>query len=354
MNGKAFIKNVLGVFQSFMIFFTVIAFVITCTFLLSFNTVTLSEETVRTFAPVAFANIFILAALFSAIDYIRRKLTVDRPAEEILKSLNRIKNGDFSARIALSGGKYSHFSEIADNINLLAEELSGVEALRTDFISCVSHELKTPLAVMQNYGSLLREPKLSEEKRISYAESITEACKRLSELITNILKLNKLENQQIFPEKKKYLLNEQLCECILQYENLWEKKNIEPEIEINEDIFICSDPELLTLVWNNLLSNAFKFTDEGGRVRTEVYADESYAWVKISDTGCGISSEEGARIFDKFYQGDTSHSGQGNGLGLALVKRVVDIIHGEITVESEKGKGSTFTVKLRREHETDS
>jgi signal transduction histidine kinase len=166
--------------------------------------------------------------------------------------------------------------------------------------------------------------------------------------MTNILKLNRLENQQIYPTPTTFDLGEQLCECLLNYESVWEKKNIEIETNIEDDVKISADAELLSLVWNNLFSNAFKFTEECGRVTLTLTTNEKYAIVKIADTGCGINAEVGAHIFEKFYQGDTSHATQGNGLGLALVKRVIDIMQGEIEVESAVGIGTTFTVKVRK------
>ena len=208
--------------------------------------------------------------------------------------------------------------------------------------------MKTPLSVMQNYGTLLQTPNLDEEKRMEYAKGVTDASRRLADMMTNILKLNRLEKQQIYPKTKEYDLGEQLCECLLQYETVWEDKNIELETELAEDVKINTDEELLSLVWNNLFSNAFKFTDDGGKVSVILEATEHYAIVKVKDTGCGMTAEVGAHIFEKFYQGDTSRATQGNGLGLALVKRVVDIMHGEISVESSLGKGSMFTVKFRR------
>ena len=167
-------------------------------------------------------------------------------------------------------------------------------------------------------------------------------------MMINILKLNRLEKQQIYPKTEEYDLGEQLCECLLSYETVWEKKDIELETEIAEDVKVNTDSELLSLVWNNLFSNAFKFTPEGGKVSVILEATSHHAIVKVKDTGCGMTAEVGAHIFEKFYQGDTSHATQGNGLGLALVKRVVDIMHGEISVESSLGKGSIFTVKFRR------
>lgn len=345
---KAVFKGILSFIKVFLMYFVMVAFVITCTFMLSFRSVSLPEEDVRIFAPIAFLNVIILAFLFVIMDIFFRKLTVERPVREIQNGLKKLMNGDFSTRIKVSANRYNKFEQIAESINLLAEELSGVETLRSDFIASVSHELKTPLAVMQNYGTMLQSPDLSEETRVEYAKSITDACRRLADLITNILKLNKLENQQIYPSVTAYDLSEQLCECLLQFEDVWEKKNIEIETDLGEGVMISSDPELLALVWNNLMSNAFKFTEEGGRVSVTLTADESFASVRISDTGCGMSPETGAHIFEKFYQGDTSHSVQGNGLGLALVKRVVDIVQGEIGVESAVGKGSAFTVKIRR------
>jgi signal transduction histidine kinase len=248
----------------------------------------------------------------------------------------------------MHGSGMEGFNQIGESINKMAEELSSVETLRTDFIANVSHEMKTPLAVMQNYGTLLQTPDLSEEKRIEYAKAITDASRRLADMMTNILKLNRLENQQIYPNPTTFDLGEQLCESLLQYESTWERKNIEIETDLAENVLVSADSELLSLVWNNLFSNAFKFTEDGGKVTLTLTADETYATVKVSDTGCGMSAEVGAHIFEKFYQGDTSHATQGNGLGLPLVKRVVDIMQGEIGVESAIGIGTTFTVKIRR------
>lgn len=354
MKNETKTKSVLKWLNNYFTFFLLVAFIITCCMTLFVSTlsetleITFTDENLSAAAKLTFGNVLLLSFVFSGIDALRRKITVDKPVREIRNGLSKLMNGDFGARISISAGRYSKFKEIADSINLLAEELSGIETLRTDFIANVSHELKTPLAVMQNYGTMLQAPDLSEEKRMEYAKGISDNSRRLASLITNILKLNKLENQQIFPVAERFDLSEQLCRALLQFEEIWEQKCIDIETDIPDGIFISSDPELLELVWSNLLSNAFKFTDSGGTVSVSLTADGAFAAVSISDTGCGISPETGAHIFEKFYQGDTSHSIQGNGLGLALVKRVVDIVHGEISVESEIGKGSTFTVRLKR------
>ena len=201
---------------------------------------------------------------------------------------------------------------------------------------------------MQNYGTLLQQPDLSEEKRMEYAGGVSDGAKRLADMMTNILKLNRLENQQIYPNMATFDLTEQLCECLLQYENTWESSDISVETDLAEGVTVKADAELLSLVWNNLFSNAFKFTPAGGTVSVTLAATAHHAIVTVRDTGCGMTPEVGAHIFEKFYQGDNSHSTQGNGLGLALVKRVIDILHGEIAVESAVGDGTVFTVRIRR------
>ena len=312
--------------------------------------ISLTEEKIGHAARVTFLNILFLSLLCTVIDGIRRRFMVDRPVNKIVKAAEQIRKGDFSVRIPplrfVDDG--SGFDVIAECFNQMAQELSGIETLRTDFIANVSHELKTPLAVIQNYGTILQQPDLPEEKRLECARAVTEASRRLAGLITNILKLNKLENQQIYPAAETYDLGEQLCECLLAFENVWEEKNLEIDTDIAEEIYVDTDSELLSLVWNNLFSNAVKFTEDGGKIRVSLQEEGAYAVVQVADTGCGITPEIGRHIFEKFYQGDTSHGTQGNGLGLALVKRVVDIIDGDISVSSEVGRGSVFTIKLRR------
>ncbi len=343
--------------RRYIIFFLLMAFVITCCMTLFLNMMTrtagleLTQEHIEQAAKVTFLNVLLLSLLCTVIDGIRRKFMIDRPVKKIVKAAEQIMKGDFSVRIPPfhSVDSMSGFDVIADYFNQMALELSGTETLRTDFIANVSHELKTPLAVIQNYGTMLQQPELPEEKRLEYAKAVTDASRRLANLITNILKLNKLENQQIYPKVETYNLGEQLCECLLAFESAWEDKALGIETDVEEDVLVDTDGELLSLVWNNLFSNAIKFTEPHGTVALSLKTEGEFAVVQVSDTGCGIPSEVGKHIFEKFYQGDTSHAMQGNGLGLALVKRVMDIVGGDISVSSEVGKGSTFTVKLRRE-----
>ncbi|MBE6585351.1 MAG: HAMP domain-containing histidine kinase [Ruminococcaceae bacterium] len=352
---KLTLRSVLREFSSFLLFFLIVGFVVTCCMMLFLNVLAdtmdleYPPDNIEVAAKITFLNVLIIAVIFKTVDYIRRKIMVDRPVRIITDATEKITSGDFSARVeSFHGSGMEGFNRVGEAINAMAAELSGVETLRTDFIANVSHEMKTPLAVMQNYGTLLRTPDLPEETRVEYAKAVTDASRRLSDMMTNILKLNRLENQQIYPNPTAFDLGEQLCECLLQYEGVWERKNIEIETDIAEEVTVTADAELLSLVWNNLFSNAFKFTEDGGKVTLTLTADDKYATVRVTDTGCGMTAEVGAHIFEKFYQGDTSRATQGNGLGLALVKRVIDILQGEIGVESAVGVGTTFTVRIRR------
>lgn len=339
----------------FIFYFLFVGFVVTCSFMVFFARgrypnadIVIFNDTISYRALVTLGNILFLCLFFSAFDSIKKRISIGMPVERILDATHKITNGDFSVRIKPLHpvASRNEFDAIIEDFNKMAQELSTTETLKTDFIANVSHEIKTPLAAIQNYATMLQDPLISEEQRIKYAENISSSSKRLSSLITNILKLNKLENQQIFPKKMPFNLGEQLCECMLLYEEAWEKKQLKIETDIDDDIIIKSDRELLELVWVNILSNALKFNRDGGTIAVSVKVENNRAVVKISDTGCGMNEEIGKHIFEKFYQGDPSRSTNGNGLGLALVKRVIDITGSEIQVESELNKFTTFTVLL--------
>ena len=352
---KLTIRQILKSINSYIIFFLTVGFAVSCCMMLFLNVLadsmglTFDADNIAVAAKLTFGNVLLITFLFGTVDYIRRKVTVDRPVRQITAAAEKIMQGDFSVRVPpIHGAGTDSFNQIGDAINKMAQELSGTETLRTDFIANVSHELKTPLAVMGNYATMLQRPGITEEEKNQYASAISEAARKLAQLITNILKLNKLENQRIFPQAAEFDLSEQLRESLLQFEDAWERKNLLIETDIEDGVRIRSDAELLNLVWSNLISNAVKFTPDGGTVHVSMQAEGSSVTVSVRDTGCGMSPETGMHIFEKFYQGDTSHATQGNGLGLALVKRVMDILHGEIGVHSICGEGSTFTVKLKR------
>jgi len=341
-------KEIIKFFGKFMVFFALMSFVITCNFILFLSFAQIDHERRDVAAPITFINVIFLTVLFCVFDSFRRWHTVHKPVARITEGVNRMISGDFEVRIPKIVGMSSgnEFDVIIDGLNKMAKELGGVETLRSDFISNVSHEMKTPLTAIQNYSMLLQNLELPKDKQLEYAKAITEQSRKLSSLITNILKLNKLENQQIFPNKEVYNLSEQLCECMLAFENIWEEKGLKIEADLPEDISVEADGELLSLVWNNLISNAVKFSEDGGVVSISLKVEDRMVIVQIKDNGCGMTPETGRNIFKKFYQGDTSHATQGNGLGLALVKRVMDIVGGEISVSSKLGMGSIFTVKL--------
>lgn len=349
------IKYSLFSFKRFLFVFAVIAFVVTTSFFLFFNnnrfpdeSIIIAETTISFRALITLFNILFLCITFSVIDSIRRKMNFGIPLERILEATQEITKGNFKVRLKPIHriGFRNELDVIMEDFNKMAEELDGNASMKTDFIADVSHEFKTPLSVIHNYATLLQSTELSEDNRQEYAQILADTSKALSELVSNILKLNKLENQQIFPERKFFNLSEQLCECMLHFEDAFERKNININLQLDEELLVKADYELLTHVWNNLFSNAIKFNHEGGEINLKLECHGRFAVVTVNDTGCGMTKETSEHIFEKFYQGDSSRSTHGNGLGLALAKRVIDITGGDITVESEVGKGTTFTVFL--------
>ena len=304
------------------------------------------NEIIQSIVPILYWGMIAVGLTLFTRREIRR--TYEEPMHMLAEAAGKVADGDFSVYVPTihTPDKLDYLDIMIMDFNKMVEELGSIETLKTDFVSNVSHEMKTPISIIKNYAEMLRMENLPEVQRKEYAKSIENAAARLSDLIGNILKLNKLENQSITPDIEVYDVCRQLCECILQFEEAWDEKEIELETEIEDAAMIRADASLMELVWNNLLSNAIKFTDQGGQVAVRQTLDENHIRISVSDTGCGMSRESMERIFDKFYQGDTSHAKEGNGLGLALVQRVLELMDGDIQVVSEEGKGSTFTVVL--------
>lgn len=346
------IKRSLFSFKAYILYFILVAFVVTCCMILFLSDLDKENIDFTKNAFSTFLNVLLLSLIITLLHGLYYKITVEKPVRSILNATQKIVKGNFSVRIDSNQfvKNSNELDIIINNFNEMAKELSGIETLRLDFISNVSHELKTPLAIIRNYSELMMEEDISNVQMKDYAKNINNASKNLSDLITNILKLNRLENQSIYLDVKQFNMSEQLTQAILGFENIWEEKEIEIDVDIEDDILIESDEELWMIVWNNLLSNAFKFTDPHGKVRVHAKQDDHHIMVTIQDNGCGMSKEVGKHIFDKFYQGDTSHATQGNGLGLALVRRIIDIVQASISVESTLGEGTTFSVVLEKEN----
>lgn len=327
-------------------FFVTIAAVVTLA-VVGYSCVARFTDNNTLIAVIMLGGILALALVCTVIDVARRRVTVDRPVRKILGATDRIAAGDFSVRLepVHPYGRYDEYDRIMENLNKMAAELSKTAVLNNDFVSNVSHELKTPLAVVQNYAAALKKDGVTDEERKHYADVLEDTAKKLTALVGNVLKLNRLENHEITPEFTKIDLEESLARAVLKYEDMIENKNLRLECDI-QSAEVYSVEEYLDIIWNNLISNAVKFTDPGGAIKVSLRLVGGKAVVSVADTGCGIDSGTGARIFEKFYQGDTSHAGEGNGLGLALVKKVIDVLGGEIHVESARGRGSVFTVSL--------
>jgi len=255
-----------------------------------------------------------------------------------------VAKGNFSIRIADSS-KIPEIQEFISNFNLMVRELGSIETLRDDFVSNISHEFKTPIAAIEGYVTLLQDSTLSDNERTEYTQMVIESARQLSTLSGNILSLSKLDNQEVLLQKKPFRLDEQIREAILLLENEWGEKNLDLQVDLTK-LTYTGDANLLLLVWRNLIENAVKFTPDGGTISVLLYSENSDICVKIADTGCGMSPEVCQHVFDKFYQADTARMTSGNGLGLALVQRIVELHNGSVTVISEPLKGTAFTVQL--------
>ena len=269
-----------------------------------------------------------------------------RPVDDLIRATERIAQGDFSTPVPVRFRK-NQFSQLITSFNEMERELSGIEIFRKDFIGNVSHEFKTPLNAIRGYVRELSDPALSDAERAEYIRIITEACDRLTGMTTGILLLSKLESQRFVSDREEFDLTEQLRDVILMLEREWTKKEIELSLDLDETVTYSSNSEMLFHVWENLLGNAIKYCPpSGGVIRVCCRRLGDGVQVVISDNGPGMDEETKKHIFEAFYQGDTSHKAEGNGLGLPLVKRIVDLHGGRCEVTSSPGEGATFTVTL--------
>ncbi|MCI5579459.1 MAG: HAMP domain-containing histidine kinase [Oscillospiraceae bacterium] len=274
--------------------------------------------------------------------------TVLKPLSELVKATRKVTNGDFNIHLEM---KYSRLSlkelrELIHDFNEMTEELRNTELFRKDFISNFSHEFKTPLVSIRGFARQLYEGGLTPEQQKEFSKIILDETEYLSVLSQNTLLMTNLENKDIITEKTDFSLDEQLRNCMIRLEPQWLAKNIDIDMELDE-IRYYWNASMLAHVWNNLFDNAVKFTPEGGSIRVTLGRKDGLIVATVTDSGCGIPEEAIPHIFEKFYQADTSHATKGNGLGLSLVKKIVELCEGDIYVSSEVGKGTTFTIELR-------
>lgn len=291
-----------------------------------------------------FATIFSLV-LGGIISFFTSRYPL-RPVNKTISKMNRLAEGDFSARLEFDPpiSKLPPMIEVSESFNKMAEELQNIEMLRGDFINNFSHEFKTPIVSIAGFAELLESGDLTEEERSQYIAAIKEESRRLAYMATNVLNLTKVENQSILTDKTSFNVSEQIRFCILLLESKWTEKNIDLDIDFDEHQIVANE-ELLKQVWINLFDNAVKFTDNGGVIKVTIKTEAKNIKISISNTGSEIPPEVQKKIFNKFYQADMSHSTQGNGIGLAIVKKIVELHNGSVTVTSENDL-TTFTVTL--------
>lgn len=271
-----------------------------------------------------------------------------RPIQHIGNAFDELSKGNFDVRVP-TNEKIAEIQEMAKQFNSMTYDLSHIETLRNDFVVNVSHEFKTPIASIEGYATLLQNHRLTPERHDHYVEKILDNSRRLTNLSSSILMLSKLENQETVMNKKEYRLDEQIRKSILMLESKWAEKDIAFDMDLPRQMYYGSEP-LLEQVWSNIVDNAIKHSPIKGIIHVRMEKSETHLSVTISDQGDGMSEEIQKHIFEKFYQGDSSRKADGNGLGLALVKRIVDLCRGSITVKSEPNKGAAFTIRLPIEH----
>ena len=335
---KGFILSNINIFFTILVF---VEFIVTIAFA-SFVQWVL-ESVLQITIPTTLFLLLVGAFMGSAIAFLVNRVFFE-PIEKLKDGMNDVSDGDFSVKID-TNSPINEVKELYDSFDLMVKELSATEILQSDFMSNVSHEIKTPVNAIEGYAMLLESEEITPEEQQEYVEKILFNTKRLSELVGNVLLLSKIDNQAIPKNEKKFRLDEQIRQSIMQLETKWTDKDIELDVELDKVEFI-GNATLLIHIWDNLINNAIKFNNQGGVVKLRLTSDVDNVVFSVEDNGPGISDEAMKHIFDKFYQSDSSHRQEGNGLGLALVKRIVDLYDGDIGVENLPAVGCRFTVVL--------
>jgi signal transduction histidine kinase len=269
-----------------------------------------------------------------------------KPLNELINAFKEVSKGNFNIKVKETNRKHE-VGELIKNFNTMTAELRSIEMFRKDFINNFSHEFRTPIVSIRGFARQLQKSYLTDAQRQEYTDIIVRESERLTNMSSNILLLTKFESQKIITDKKVFYLDEQLRNCILLLQMEWEKKDINFIIQL-DSIQYFNNEDILSHVWLNLLRNAIKFSNNGGEITVKCQIEGSNIKVRISDNGIGMSDNTRERIFEKFYQEDSSHASEGNGLGLSLVKRIVDLCGGKIDVKSRLGNGTDFIIRLPR------
>lgn len=334
----------------YLLFFLLVSVIITSSIVIfgvSFE-FTLAPEDAAHGAIITVAMIIVISLFILAVYIMIQHFAVNKPIERIRDYLQHVSEGNFDTKLERGFEIFglSQFNSMIDDINTTVGELQNIQTFRTDFINNISHEAKTPISVILNYSKLLEEENLSDDLRIKYSKKIYSAADDLNSLVITALNINRIEHQKIFPNHESFDLSEHLVQSIFAYETKFEDKNINLQTDFDEGIIIDTDKRLLQLVWNNLISNAIKFSKEGGTVRIEVHRFDDVATVSVSDNGRGIDDSDKPHIFDKYFRSERVSDVRGNGLGLALVKNITDALEMNISFDSELGVGTTFVVSI--------
>lgn len=267
------------------------------------------------------------------------------PIKKLRNAMGKVADGDFSVRLQTESSS-KEIQEVYSGFNLMAHELTSTEILQSDFVSNVSHEFKTPINAIEGYTTLLQGCDDLDEEHREYVEKILFNTKRLSRLVGNILLLSKIENQEIQTHQTSFRLDEQIRQSIVALESAWTVKDLELDVDL-EDITYTGNESLMHHVWDNLIGNAIKFNPQYGLLKISLKKEGKDIIFTVTDSGPGLSDEAFKHLFDKFYQADTTRKEEGNGLGLALVKRILTIVDGEISAINLSCGGCSFIVKLK-------
>ncbi len=296
-----------------------------------------------------FAAIILLVTLITSIVFaLILRHNIFSPLSKLVTATQQVASGDFDVQLDIPHNSMTNITEVGsliDSFNDMAAELRRNALFKNDFVHNFSHEFKTPIISIRGFAKQIYQGNLTPEQEQEFAKIILDESEHLSNLSSNVLLLTKLENQEIISDKVAFSLDEQLRDCMLLFEEQWSDKNLNINMELDE-ITYHQNPELLSYIWRNLISNAIKFSTQGGSLTVKCYQTQGSVAVIVSDTGIGMRKETSEHIFEKFYQGDPSHATPGNGLGLSLVKRIIDMVGGRISVRSQENVGSTFSVTL--------